>query len=452
MSTLNTASAPLTRTFILQKTWPIILANAAVPTLGLVDTAVIGNLGTATDLGAIALGSAVFSFVFWPFGFLRMGTTGFAAQAAGAGEEAEVRATLGRALLIAIVISGLLLLCQWPLASGIFHLLDGSAAVEASAEEYFHIRIWGAPATLATFALVGLLIGLGKSKLLLLLQLFLNGLNITLDIYLVAVLDMGVQGIALGTVIAEWTTLAAGLVLITAILRERHHDSDAFLPWPRLFDAVKLRQTLAANTDIMIRTLALVSGFVWFANQGAAFGDTTLAANHILLQIISFCAFFLDGFAFAVESLVGSALGARQRDRLRRAIWLSSQLAVGTAVLLGLSIILFGDRLVAVLTNLEEVRITTATLLPWCATYVVLSVAAFQLDGIFIGATCSREMRNAALQSIAVFLFAAYILTPSFGNDGLWWAFIIYVVARAAALLRYYGSVEASIAQSHQSR
>lgn len=442
---INAGPEPLTRKYILQKTWPIILANAAVPTLGLVDTAVIGNLGTATNLGAIALGSAIFSFIYWPFGFLRMGTTGFTAQAAGAGQEAEVRATLGRALFIAAIIGALLLICQWPLAKGIFHLLDGSAAVEAEAADYFYIRIWGAPATLATFALVGLLIGLGKSKLLLLLQLFLNGLNIILDVYFVAVLKMGVEGIALGTVIAEWTTFAAGLVLITAILRERHHDDEAFFSWPRLLDAAKLRQTMAANTDIMIRTLCIVFGFAWFANQGAAFGDLTLAANHVLLQIISFCAFFLDGYAFVVESLVGSALGARQKQRLRRAISLSSQLAGMTALILGLSIVLFGHILVAALTNLVEVRDLANSLLPLCATYVVLSVAAFQLDGIFIGATRSREMRNAALQSIAAFLLAALVLTRQFHNEGLWWAFIIFVVARALALLRYYKRVEAAV-------
>lgn len=444
MSNSNVAAPPLTRLYILQRTWPIILANAAVPTLGLVDTAVIGNLGTATDLGAIALGSAIFSFIYWPFGFLRMGTTGFTAQAVGAGDEAEVRATLGRALLIAFAISALLMLCQWPLANAIFYLLDGSEAVEASAADYFHIRIWGAPATLATFALVGLLIGLGKSKLLLLLQVFLNGLNITLDVYFVAVLDMGVEGIALGTVIAEWTTLAVGLMLISATLRARHRDEDPFFSWRRLLDATKLRQTVVANTDIMIRTLTLVLGFTWFANQGAAFGDATLAANHLLLQIISFCAFFLDGYAFVVESLVGSALGAKQKERLRRAIWLSSQLAIGTAVLLSVSIWMFGHILLAALTNLNEVRDLAQSLLPWCAAYVLLSVAAFQLDGIFIGATRSREMRNAALQSFGIFLVAAYSLIVPFDNDGLWLAFIIYVVARAITLLRYYGRVESA--------
>lgn len=195
----------------------------------------------------------------------------------------------------------------------------------------------------------------------------------------------------------------------------------------------------------MIRTLSLVFGFAWFANQGAAFGDTVLAANHILLQIISFCAFFLDGYAFVVESLVGSALGAKQRERLRLSIKLSSQLAVATATLLALGILVFGQLLVAALTSLEEVRTLVDSLIPWCSAYVFLSVAAFQLDGIFIGATRSREMRNAALQSIAVFLFAASLLTPYFGNDGLWWAFILYVVARALTLLRYYNRVEAAI-------
>lgn len=440
-----THNEALSRRTILQKAWPIILANAAVPTLGLVDTAVIGNLGSAAQLGAIALGAVIFSFVYWSFGFLRMGTTGFTAQAAGAREEAEVRATLARALLIALAIGVGLILLQKPLATVTFLLLDGSSQVETIARDYFLVRIWGAPATLATFALLGTLIGLGRSRTLLMVQLLLNGLNIVLDVYFAGVLDLGARGIALGTVIAEWTTCVLALFVIYRLLRQRHGGGETFWCWSRILDARKIRRTLGANTDIMVRTLTLVFAFAWFANQGARFGDVVLAANHILLQLISFSAFFLDGYAFVVESLVGTALGARQRVLYRRAVGLSSELALATAVLLALGIMLFGDMAIALLTDLIPIRETASLLLPWCALYVVLAVAAFQLDGIFIGATRTREMRHAALISIAAFLLAWWPLSTYFGNVGLWWSFIVYAVARALSLLRYYPRIEAAL-------
>lgn len=436
---------PIKRRLILDKAWPIILANAAVPTLGLVDTAVIGNFGNAAQLGSIALGAIIFSFVYWGFGFLRMGTTGFTAQAMGAGDEVEVRATLGRSLLIALVVGCSIILLQWPLAELAFLLLDSSAAVESAARDYFFIRIWGAPATLATFALTGCLIGLGKTRILLAVQLFLNGLNIILDVYFAGVLGLGVSGIALGTVIAEWSSCLVALALIYRILRQRHHDQESFWAWPQIMDAHKIRLTLAANTDILIRTLTLVFGFAWFVNQSARFGDITLAANHILLQIVSFSAFFLDGYAFVVESLVGQAFGARNREQFRRAVMLSSQLAGGTALILAVAILLLGQQAVALLTDLEDVRQVADAHIPLAALYVLLAVAAFQLDGIFIGTTRTRAMRNASLLSISLFLLASWPLAKFFGNHGLWWAFIIYVVARALTLLPYYLRMQAQL-------
>lgn len=432
------SNEPVTRWVILRKAWPIILANAAVPTLGLVDTAVIGNLGSTAQLGAIAFGAIIFSFVYWSFGFLRMGTTGFTAQAVGAGDEAEVRASLARALLIAAAIGSALIILQWPLATLALFLLDGSSEVESLARDYFMIRIWGAPATLATFSLVGTLIGLGHSRSLLMLQLFLNGLNITLDIYFAGVLDMGAKGIALGTAVAEWTSCLLALLMVHRILSRRQRDQEAFWPWSRIADSSKIKHALAANTNILIRTLTLVFGFAWFANQGARFGDSTLAANHLLLQLIAFSAFFLDGYAFVLESLVGTALGARRRQQFSSAVRLSSELALATAAVLATAIVVFGEAAIYLLTDLPPVRQIANALLPWCALYVLLAVAAFQLDGIFIGATRTREMRGASLLSIAAFLLAGWPLTNYFGNLGLWWAFIIYALARAAALALYY--------------
>jgi MATE family multidrug resistance protein len=423
---------------IWRKAWPIILANAAVPLLGLADTAVIGNLGNLSQLGAIAFGAMIFSFIYWSFGFLRMGTTGFTAQASGAGDEPEVRATLGRALLLSVGLGVVIVLLQWPLASLALGLLDGSAEVEAITRDYFIIRIWGAPATLSIFALMGTLIGLGRSRHLLVVQVFLNGLNIVLDVLFAGVFGWGAEGIALGTVLAEWTTLVFAASLVLKLLRERHGDREAFWPRSRIGDAGKMLRLMAANTDILLRTLVLLFSFAWFINQSALYGDAVLGANHILLQLVSFSAFFLDGYAFVAEALVGEALGAKRRQDLAVAVRRSTELAAATAVLLALLIACFGNLAIAALTNIDAVRVAAADTLGWAALYVLLSFAAFQLDGIFIGATHTREMRNASFVSIAVFMLAWWWLAPVYGIHGLWCAFVIYVCARALALAAYY--------------
>ncbi|MFN3162365.1 MAG: MATE family efflux transporter [Pseudohongiellaceae bacterium] len=430
---------------LLRRAWPIILANAAVPLLGLADTAVIGNVGSVSDLGAIAFGSLIFSFVYWSFGFLRMGTTGFTAQAAGAGDEQEVRAALGRALLMAGVLGLLLIALQWPIGAAAFALLDGSAAVEAVARDYFQIRIWGAPATLAGFACMGLLVGLGYSRQVLALQVFLNGLNIGLDVLFAGFLGLGAVGIALGTVIAEWSTLLFAAWLLRRDLLRRD-ASRPFWPWQRIISRAALRQTAAANLDIMIRTLLLVFSFAFFTNQSAGYGDVLLAANHILLQLISFSAFFLDGYAFVVESLVGSAKGARQLPRFDTAVRKSTLLALLSAMLLAATVFWLGGTAVALLTDLPAVRSAALDLRWLAALYVLVSFAAFQLDGIFIGVSYTRAMRNAAFLSLGCFLLAWWLLSDALGVVGLWLAMIGFVIARAVALLLYYPGLRRSIA------
>jgi MATE family multidrug resistance protein len=437
-------SVSLTRAAIARRAWPIILANASVPLLGLVDTAVIGHFGSTADLGALALGALLFNFVYWSFGFLRMATTGFVAQAAGAGDEAEVRAALLRPLLMGLALGVAVWLLQWPLAAGYFRLMDAGDAVAATGSAYFRARVWGAPAALALYALCGALIGLGRSRTLLAVQLLLNGLNAGLDVYFAGVLGWGAHGIGLGTAIAEWSTCVVAAVAVWRVLRGRHRDAEPFLPWARIGDRARLRRTLAANGDIMLRTLCLLAGFGLFARQGTALGDATLAANHLLLQLVSFSAFFLDGFAFVAEALVGAAVGANDRTRLRRAVRLSSELALVTAVLLAAGLWLGGGALLGLLTSLQEVAALARAHLPWVALYVLLSVAAFQLDGVFIGATRTREMRNAGVASLAVFALCAWPATAAWGNHGLWAAFVLFVVARALALLPYYRALERS--------
>ena len=439
----------ITYRYLISKAWPIILANAAVPLLGLVDTAVIGNVGSVEDLGAIAFGALIFSFVYWSFGFLRMGTTGFTAQAAGAGDEIEVRAVLGRALLMAVGLGTLLILLQWPIRVIAFLLLDGTDSVEILASDYFQIRIWGAPATLTNFALMGLLIGLGLGKSVLLVQLFLNGLNILLDVWFAAVLKLGVAGIALGTVVAEWLTVALAGYLIFRKLQQNKIPNESFWPKARVLDKSMLIKTLSANADIMIRTLLLVFSFAFFINQSARFGDVLLAANHILLQLISFAAFFLDGYAFVVEAITGTAIGAGKLVRFDLAVRRTSTLALVTAIGLAILTWVWGHLAVGLLTDITEVRSAAADMLFFAALYIACSFAAFQLDGVFIGASFTREMRNAATLSLLVFLLVWWLLERALGINGLWWAMIIYVVARAGALLMYFPSLRNSIASAN---
>lgn len=453
---MTSPERPITHTLIIRLTIPIILANMAVPILGLVDTAVIGHTGDASDLGAIALGSMVFNFVYWAFGFLRMGTTSFTAQAAGAGNCGEARAAYCRALMLGAAIGCILLLFQYPLITGTLWLLDGSDQVEADVKTYWDIRIWAAPATLATYAVMGTLIGLGKTRQLLALQLCLNGINFVLDVVFVVGLDWGVSGIAAGTVIAEWTCALVGLWMVNHHLRE---SGKPFWNWRALFDRTALGKILTVNADIMWRTLFLLSGFAFFTNQSAQFGDSVLAANHLLLQFISFSAFFLDGFAFAVESLVGKATGARDRNRFDQVVQISTQLAAITAFGLMVLIYLAGKIVIANLTSIVTVQQAAVTYLPYAAVYVLVSFAAFQLDGIFIGGMQSRAMRNASFFSLIIFLLvyfscvefvAEQLTTPIPGNHMLWAAFIIYVIARAGTLGYYYPRLRNSITQANR--
>jgi MATE family multidrug resistance protein len=412
--------------------WPIVLSNISVPLLGLVDTAVIGNLGQASLIGAIAIGAMIFSFLYWGFGFLRMGTTGLIAQASGADDLAEVKATLYRAILIGSAIGVCLLLLQTPLASGAFYLIDGSSQVESSAALYFDIRIWSAPATLINLAVLGYFLGRQATRTTLLLQLILNGSNIILDLVFVVGLDWEVAGVASATLIAEYLTLGVGLWLVIRSLKAE--NLTLAVSRQSLLDTQALGNALVVNRDIMIRTLCLIFCFAWFTNQGAQSGDVLLAANAILMQLVSFAAFFLDGFALAAESLVGHAVGAEDHAQLHASIKLSTELAVATALLITLVYLAIGEPVIRFLTNVETVVAASLTYLPWAVASPLVSVWCYQLDGIFIGATRTREMRNAMILSLLAFLLCWWPLQSIFGNHGLWATLLIYFLIRAATL------------------
>ena len=421
---------------------PIILSNLSTPLLGAVDTAVMGHLPDAAYLGAVAVGSVIFSFLYWGFGFLRMGTTGFTAQAHGAGDDAELRACLGRPLLLGTGLGLLLILLQWPIGAVAFALLDASAQVESYAGTYFAIRIWSAPFALINYAVLGWLLGTQRARHALLLQVALNGVNIGLDLLFVVGLGYTIAGVAAASLIAEIVAAGLGLSLCMQLL----HRAGGRWSWARLTDRARLVALLRVNRDIFIRTLSLISAFAYFTAQGARIGETTLAANAILMQLQNVLSFGLDGFAHAAEILVGSAVGARDRRAFSAAVRTATVWAFGLAAVFSAVLALGGTSIVGLYTDLPEVRATALNYLPWMIASPFVSVWAFQLDGIFIGATRTRAMRNAMLISVAFYLAAVWTLVPWFGNHGLWLALLFFLGLRGITLGFAYPRLLRSIA------
>lgn len=430
---------PLTHRRVLHIAVPIVLSNITVPLLGLVDTGVVGQLGLPEPIGAVGIGAVILTSIYWVFGFLRMGTSGLVAQSHGAGDRPEVGAHLLRALTIAGLAGLVFILLQVPIFWAAFQLAPASAEVETLARDYLAIRIWGAPATIGLYAITGWLIAIERTRSVLALQLLQNGLNVVLDIWFVLGLGMGVSGVASATLIAEWSGLLLGLYLARHVLRDA---VVAARNMATLFARDKLHRLLAVNGDIMIRSVLLQICFTSFLFLGSGQGDVTLAANQVLLQFLAITAFALDGFAFAAESLVGQAVGARRPDRIRRAAILTSQWGVGGAILLGAIFWFGGGEIIDLLTTAPGVREEARTYLVWLGFAPLIGIASWMYDGIFIGATMTREMRIAMLQSATAYLIAVLLLPPFWGNHGLWAALMVLNAARGISMARMYGRAE----------
>ena len=409
---------------------PIMLSNASTPLLGMVDTAVVGHLDEPHYLGAVALGSMMFSLLFWSFGFLRMGTTGLTAQSRGAGDHDEVRAHLVRALFIAGAIGLALIALQTPLAWLAFTLADASEAVTREGQAYFAARIWAAPATLANYCLMGWFLALNRTSYILVLQLFLNGTNIVFDLIFVIGFDMTADGVGYASVLAEYSAFVVGACLTMRLLAM----TPGTLRREQLLNTTALKRLFAVNRDLMIRTFCLQIGFLWFTAQGGQIDDTTLAANAVLMQLQTFMAFALDGFAYTAESMAGEAKGAKSREQFDAAVAVSSLWALGFSTLFALAYWLGGAVIVSLLTDLPEVRAVAGEFLIYAIILPILSAPSFQLDGIFIGTTETKALRHAMIVSMACFLAAGYLLMPIMGNHGLWLAFTLFMTMRAITL------------------
>nr|WP_110670625.1 MATE family efflux transporter [Salinicola halophilus] len=409
--------------------WPIILSNLSVPLLGLVDTAVVGHLPDSRYLAAVTLGATLFSFLYWGFGFLRMGTTGLTSQAVGRESDSDVRLLLAQSLVMAGAIGVALILLAEPLISLGLWLLDGSAVATALASDYAHIRIFSAPAVLANYAILGWFIGQQRTRITLAILLLTNGVNILLDLIFVVGFGFASDGVAWASLIADYSALAFGLWRVAVHWR----TLGGSLSREALRSLSRYAELIRVNQHLFVRTLGLLFAQAFFTAQAANFGDTVLAANAVLLQFIMLTSFALDGFANAAEALTGRSVGKRAWDDFGDAVRAAAKLSVAVA---GAAMLIFavgGDALVALLTDLPEVRAAAADYLPWMVAMPAIAVWSYLLDGVFIGATESRAMRDTVWLAIACYL-PTWWLTQGFGNHGLWLSFLLFTAVRSASL------------------
>ena len=437
---MNPSSTKLTHKRVLGVAIPIVLANATIPILGAVDTGVVGQMGLAAPIGAVGIGAIIISAIYWLFGFLRMGTTGLTAQAIGSNDHSETSALLVRGILIGLGAGLVLIMTQIPLFSAALGVAPASFEVESLAQEYLKIRVYSAPAAIAIFGITGWLIANERTRAVLVLMLLINSINIVLDFVFVLRLGWGVEGVAFATLIAEWSGLFFGLWLARKGFKNGYWKN-----WSQIFDRARLTKMAKVNSDILIRSVLLEIAFVSFLFLGSSFDDATLAANQVLIQFLNITAYAMDGFAFAAEALVGKALGAKNRLIFRRSAVMTSQWGFGSVVVMALAFYVFGNTIINVMTTAEDVRAVSYEYLPWMVLAPLVGAAAWMLDGIFIGATRTADMRNMMFISFCVYLIALALLLPKYGNHGLWASLIIFSIARGVTLGYKYPKLEASV-------
>ena len=408
---------------------PMMLAYLTTPLLGIVDTAVIGQLGDAAMLGGLAAGALVFDVVFTTFNFLRSGTTGLVAQAFGRGDAPEEQAVFWRALIVAVFFGLIFVLAAPLVVIGGAWFMAAEPAVTDAMSTYVLIRLLSSPFALANYAVLGYVLGRGESGLGLGLQLLLNLTNIALSIALGLWLGWGIAGVAWGTVIGEAVAVVVGLSIL--VVRFRGLPP---LAKGALRNVAALKQMFALNRDIMIRSFVLLAAFALMARQGAQLGTLTLAVNAVLMNFFLLAGYFLDGFATAAEQIAGRAVGARHRPAFDAALRLTGIWGFAVAGLVTVIFLILGEHLIAIVTTAPDIRAEAAIYMPWAAATAVTGVLAFQMDGVFIGATWSRDMRNMMLLSVAAYILPLLALTPSIGNHGLWLALHVFLLARGLSL------------------
>ncbi|MBO6792876.1 MAG: MATE family efflux transporter [Balneolaceae bacterium] len=416
---------------ILRLAIPNIISNLSVPLLGAVDTAVIGHLDAVYYLGAIAVGSIIFDFIFWGFGFLRMGTTGLVAQAFGANQLKETRIILARVLLVALSFSVLIVLVQIPVLKMSLWLVNASPEVERYVQVYFSIRIFAAPATLALFGLNGWFLGMQNARFPMYVTILLNALNIVLNLVFVLIYDMNVAGVAWGSLIASYVAVGFAIWLYM----RRYHQPLGDISFEELIQLDALKKFFSVNSDIFIRTLCLVTSYAFFTAKSAETGDVVLAANTILLQLWYISAYGIDGFAFAAESLVGKYFGAKDREQLLKAIKGCMVWGLGIGVAGSAIYAIFGAQIVAIFTDQTVVLDAIKIVLIWTVFAPIVNSVSFIWDGVYIGATATPPMRNSMLVATLLIFIPVYYLTQNIiGVHAIWLAMITFMLARGVLL------------------
>ncbi|MCY4282936.1 MAG: MATE family efflux transporter [Gammaproteobacteria bacterium] len=422
---------------LLRLAGPLILSNLTVAMQGMVDTAVVGHLDTPAYIGAVAVANVIFSFLYWGMGFLRMSTVGIVAQLMGADNPERLRAALLHSCFLGAVIALTILLLQSPVVRLGLNLLGGSAAVRGHAQVYFYWAVWAAPAVLLNMTCVGWLLGLHNARATLYIALLIGALNMLLDVVFVFGLQLDVRGVALASVVAQYCGCTLAVYFIVGELRRRPGS------WSKsvILNRKDFTGLLALNQNIFIRTLCLIFALAFFTRQGAQQGELVLAANAVLINFMLLVALGLDGFANAAEALVGKAIGAGDQAQLQKSVHATMLWGGAVALLYSLLFVVAGNGLVNLMTSLEPVRETAYRYLPWMMVAPLISVWCFLLDGIFIGATRGRELRNAMLFSTFIVYLPCWYLLQDFGNHGLWSALMAFFIARTLSLLWYYRGV-----------
>lgn len=415
---------------ILSLAIPNILTNLSIPFLSSVDTALVGHLEGLHYLGAIAIGGMIFNFIYWGFGFLRMGTTGLTAQAFGKEDSEEQNLILMRGFLVAMFGGLGLILLQIPIAEISFFLVDATKEVEIFARSYFEIRIWAAPATLFSYVVIGWFLGMQNSKITLYLTILVNLANVAFNLVFIKVFDFKSDGVALGTVCAQYLGLVVALFILV-----RNYNFSLKLNFEKILENVALKKFFRVNFDITVRTLSLVFAISFFTAKSASFGDKVLAVNTILFQLWMILAYGIDGFAYAAESLVGKFVGAKNVDELKKIIIKIFYWGIGLGIGISLTYYLFFEQILYLFTDKSQVIDLAGNFMIWTILAPLINGFCFIWDGIFLGATDTKSLRNSMLIcTFVIFLPIFYFTKELLGNDSLWLAMTLFMLSRGVSL------------------
>lgn len=421
---------------------PMMLSNISVPLLGLVDTAVIGHLPESYYLAGVAIGSMLVTLLFWILIFLRMSTTGLVAQAYGANNYQKSLYLLAQSMFIAVVLALIILILQNPIATLAFHFVDGSEQVLFYAHEYFAIRIWSAPAALMNMVLLGWLLGMQNARAPMFLLIITNIVNIVLSVLFVVVFKWDVAGVAWSSLISDYVALAFGLGFVARMIYPYWDATQLQKLLKSIFDWTSLKHFIALNRDIFIRTLCLQVAFTFMTLQGVKLGDDIVSANAVLMQFLSLISFSMDGLAYSAEALVGKSIGSRRLDKLKETIRVIVFWAFLFSVIQLLLFYCFGEGIINRITSIEEIRVQAYCYLPWLILIPLASMLGYVFDGVFIGMTRAKDMRNSMIFSLCIVYFPTWLLFAEQGNHGLWIAMNAFMLARGLSLLWIYRGLD----------